>query len=135
MTILTEKWKAGELEEGYYYIKVNKTLSYVEIDYYHIFGETKYWSGNDEEDICEIIDKVPSYKEYQEIKNGKMKKKKKNHKDVSDKNIWFSLKAKGPDGEVVSLGFPCKKDHKEVENLAKQVCQEKGYEFINMKVE
>lgn len=70
MDDLNEKWKSGKLEEGYYYVKVNKTLSCIEIDYYHILGETKYWNGNDNEDIIEIIDKVPSYKEYQEIRNG-----------------------------------------------------------------
>lgn len=67
MSDLTEKWKAGELEEGYYYIKVNKTLSYVEIDYYHIFGGTRYWNGNDDEDVEEVLAPVPSYEEMQRL--------------------------------------------------------------------
>lgn len=77
MTDLTEKWKTGELEEGYYYIKVNKNLSYVEVDYYHIFGETKYWSGNDDENISEVIAPVPTYEELQSLKeeNARLKER------------------------------------------------------------
>lgn len=68
MTDLTEKWKSGELKEGYYYIKANRTISFVEIDYYHIFGETEYWNGNDNEDVLEVLAPVPTFEELQELK-------------------------------------------------------------------
>lgn len=69
MTDLTDKWKNGELKEGYYYIKANRTISFVEIDYYHIFGETQYWNGNDNEDVLEVLAPVPTYAELQELKS------------------------------------------------------------------
>lgn len=64
-----EKQKAGERKEGYYYIKANRTISFVEIDYYHIFGETEYWNGNDNEDVLEVLAPVPTYAELQELKS------------------------------------------------------------------
>ena len=63
-----EKQKAGERKEGYYYIKANRTISFVEIDYYHIFGETEYWNGNDNEDVLEVLAPVPTYAELQRLK-------------------------------------------------------------------
>lgn len=60
----TEKFKNGTLEEGYYYV-LNKgnSIKFYGIDYYNVMGETKYWSGAENEDIEEVIANVPTFDE------------------------------------------------------------------------
>lgn len=64
---LTEKWKNGTLEDGYYYVK-NKHFLGGETEYYHVFPSgVKYWGGCDDEDIEEILAPVPSYDQFVEL--------------------------------------------------------------------
>lgn len=59
---LTEQWKKGELEEGFYYIIKEKGNE--EFDYW--FGE--FWENSWNFDIKEVLAPVPSYEEWQELK-------------------------------------------------------------------
>lgn len=62
---LTEQWRNGTLKEGYYYIEnKSQSIKFVEIDYYNVFGDTRYWSGCDDEDIEEVLAPVPTYEEW-----------------------------------------------------------------------
>lgn len=66
---LTEQLKNGTLKEGYYYIEnKSQSIKFIEIDYYNVWGDTRYWSGCDDEDIEEVLAKVPTYEEW--VKNG-----------------------------------------------------------------
>ena len=64
MTDLTEQWKKGELEEGWYYIelnepfdKIHKDISYYSLGSFDIEVDSNY--------IIEVLAPVPSYKEWQ----------------------------------------------------------------------
>ena len=61
MTNLTEQWKKGELDEGFYYLKDNQ---YIFIDYFNgvSFEETCDF------EIKEVLAPVPSYEEWQQMK-------------------------------------------------------------------
>ena len=60
MTDLTEQWKKGKLPEGDYYIKRrNGFLPYDNID------SSGVWRNSIDEDIIEVLAKVPSYEELQ----------------------------------------------------------------------
>ena len=57
---LTEQWNKGKLPEGDYYIKRrNGYLPYDNID------SRGVWRNSIDEDIVEVLDKVPSYEEWQ----------------------------------------------------------------------
>ena len=63
MTDLTELWDKGKLPEGDYYIKRrNGYLPYDNIDSHGI------WRNTIDEDIIEVLAPVPSYEEYQTLK-------------------------------------------------------------------
>ena len=65
---LTEQWKNGTLKEGYYYIKnKSQSIKFIEVDYYNVWGDTRYWSGCDDEDIEEVLATVPTYEEWEEL--------------------------------------------------------------------
>ena len=60
---LTEKWDKGELPEGDYYIKRrNGDFLYDNID------TSGVWRNSIDEDILEVLAPVPSYEEWQELK-------------------------------------------------------------------
>ena len=69
---LTEQWKNGELECGYYYIKTRSwgcddkwhIKKELEIDYY----DEEVWSFYEDCDICCVVAHVPSYDEYIKLK-------------------------------------------------------------------
>lgn len=71
MTELTEKWKQGELKAGYYYVK-NEFGNIFPSDYSEEYDSINdvvvkdFWTEVSE--IIEVIAPVPSYKEWQEIK-------------------------------------------------------------------
>lgn len=70
MTNLTEKWKAGELEEGWYYIKYED--NHVGIAFAcEGLGRDEYpFVGFEfEDDIEEVLAPVPSYEELQALKD------------------------------------------------------------------
>ena len=61
---LTEQWKKGELEEGWYYIelnepfdKIHKDISYYSLGSFDIEVDSNY--------IIEVLAPVPSYEEWQ----------------------------------------------------------------------
>lgn len=69
---LTEQWKDGELECGYYYIKA-RSWEYddkwhikkkIEIDYY----DEDEWSSYEDCDIYCVVAPVPTYNEYNKLK-------------------------------------------------------------------
>ena len=63
MTDLTEQWKKGELKEGDYYIKRrNGYLLYDNIDTQGV------WRNSIDEDIEEVLAPVPSFEEWQKMK-------------------------------------------------------------------
>ena len=60
---LTEKWDKGELPEGDYYIKRrNGDFLYDNID------TSGVWRNSIDEDILEVLAPVPSYEEWQKMK-------------------------------------------------------------------
>ena len=67
MTDLTEQWKKGELKEGWYYIelnepfdKIHKDISYYSLGSFDIEVDSNY--------IIEVLEPVPSYEEWQKMK-------------------------------------------------------------------
>ena len=63
---LTEQWKNGELERGWYYIK--KLLkNRVVMDFYY-GNDVDRWMDNYDEEIKEVLAQVPSYEECQKLK-------------------------------------------------------------------
>ena len=89
---LTEKWRDGELEEDFYYVK-SKHFSGGEIDYYHVLHSgIKYWSGCEDEDIEEVLDVVPSYFEYAKlyVENRDLKEENESLKNVIKSNFFVT---------------------------------------------
>lgn len=77
MTNLTEKYKKGELKAGYYYVKnefgnVFPTDYSEEYDSINDSGVLGFW--NEVSEITEVIDKVPTYKEYQVLLSDQLAK-------------------------------------------------------------
>lgn len=66
MSDLTEKWKAGELEDGDYYIKTSGVII-------PMYFDGLYFEGADDKDIQEVIAPVPTYAELQELKSNRDK--------------------------------------------------------------
>ena len=66
---LTEQWKKGELEEGWYYIR-NKahSIKFNQIAFYMVYGEVSYWTNCKDEDVEEVLAPIPSYEEWQKMK-------------------------------------------------------------------
>lgn len=67
MTDLTEKWKAGELEDGFYYTQTGKDRI-ISIDMYD--KESNTWLLNSDKDMppFEILASVPTYYEFDALK-------------------------------------------------------------------
>jgi len=64
---LTEKWKNGELEDGYYYVKVSWGIEEdVCQDYY--FSMRDEWEIHINDRIKEVLAPVPSYDKVKELK-------------------------------------------------------------------
>ena len=61
MTDLTEKWKSGELEQGWYYINSG------DIDYKYSKYNSADFFVTPYEDIKEILAPVPSYEEREKL--------------------------------------------------------------------
>lgn len=67
MTDLTEQWKKGELEDGWYYIEIDapfeqriKDISHYSLGSFDIDIDSNY--------ITEVLSPVPSYDEWRELK-------------------------------------------------------------------
>lgn len=67
MSDLTEKWKSGELEDGFYYTQTGKE-QIIAIDMYD--KESNIWLLNSDKDMppFEVLAKVPSYEELQALR-------------------------------------------------------------------
>lgn len=67
MTNLTEKWKNGELEDGFYYTQTGKDRI-IAIDMYD--KESNTWLLNSDKDMppFEVLAPMPTYEELQELK-------------------------------------------------------------------
>lgn len=61
---LTEQWKKGELESGYYYIVVKRVEFPNRIDFYN--SSVTAWSYHSNDVIKQVLEPVPSYQEYLE---------------------------------------------------------------------
>lgn len=83
-TNLTEKWKKGELKEGFYYII--KENGNEEFDYW--FGG--FWENSWNFDIKEVLAPVPSYEEWQakDEENQQLKELIKECKEVIETSVW-----------------------------------------------
>ena len=75
MTNLTEQWKKGELEQGWYYIEcIDLPKRWIDIDYYRndCYEDEGFCKGffdhNDWRGIDKVLAPVPSYEEWQELK-------------------------------------------------------------------
>ena len=69
MTNLTEKWKAGELKEGWYYIlNQNNTIRIEEANVWIGRYEKPFVGFDDDSGIKEVIAPVPSYDELKSLK-------------------------------------------------------------------
>lgn len=73
MTDLTEKWKAGELEDGWYYVQYQDNIIDIKFAHHHCWGRcanvdivTVYFDKNHE--VKKVLAPVPSYEELQAIK-------------------------------------------------------------------
>jgi hypothetical protein len=66
---LTEKWKKGELKEGWYYIR-NKahSIKFNQMAFFMVFGEVSYWTNCKDEDVEEVLAPVPSYEEWNQLR-------------------------------------------------------------------
>lgn len=62
---LTEQWKKGELESGYYYIVVKQVEFPNRIDFYN--SSPKVWSYHSNDVVKEVLAPVPSYEEWQKL--------------------------------------------------------------------
>lgn len=60
---LTEQWKRGELESGYYYIVTKYATFPNRIDFYN--SSPKVWSYHSNDYIDKILAPVPSYEQWQ----------------------------------------------------------------------
>jgi len=89
MTNLTEKWNKGVLPEGDYYIKRrNGDTLYDNID------SRGVWRNSIDEDIIEVLAKVPSYEEWQAKleENAQLKELlRKSRKYLSEQETPYSL--------------------------------------------
>lgn len=65
MTDLTEQWLKGELPDGWYYVKVITEFEYPD-DIAFYTGE--YFELYSDEDIEQVLTPLPSYEEYQQLK-------------------------------------------------------------------
>ena len=74
---LTEQWKKGELESGYYYIVVKQVEFPNRIDFYN--SSATVWSYHSNDCVEEVLAPVPSYEEWQEL---------------IDKKNWCNARAK-----------------------------------------
>lgn len=69
MTNLTEKWEAGELEEGWYYIlNKNNTVRIEEANVWIGRYDKPFVGFDDDSGIKEVLAPIPSYEELQELK-------------------------------------------------------------------
>ena len=64
---LTEQWKKGELERGWYYVKKLLRGRYV-VDFYY-GNDVDRWMDNYDEEIKEVLAPVPSYEEWKTVFN------------------------------------------------------------------
>lgn len=83
---LTEQWKKGELEQGWYYIEcIDLPKKWIDIDYYRndCYEDEGFCKGffdhNDWRGINKVLAPVPSYEEWQEL---------------IDKKNWCNARAK-----------------------------------------
>lgn len=70
MTELTERWKSGELKEGWYYI-LNQ-LNIIRIEQANVWigrHEEPFVAFDDDSGIKEVLAPVPSYQELQDLKS------------------------------------------------------------------
>lgn len=68
MTDLTEKWKAGELEEGWYYVRTGNGKIGITLYWQDKSIDDEFFSDYDNNDVIDIIAPVPSYEELQALK-------------------------------------------------------------------
>lgn len=61
MTDLTEQWKKGELPEGFYFVNDGAKVT---IDYYLC----DYWERHFDIDVQQVLAPVPTFEEYQQLK-------------------------------------------------------------------
>lgn len=73
---LTEQWKKGELEQGWYYIEcIDLPKRWIDIDYYRndCYEDEGFCKGffdhNDWRGIDKVLAPVPSYEEWQKVLN------------------------------------------------------------------
>lgn len=67
MTNLTDKWKKGELPEGFYFVYDGAEVT---IDYYLC----DYWERHFDSDVQQVLSEVPSYNEYQKLLSDQLAK-------------------------------------------------------------
>ena len=72
-TTLTEQWKKGELPYGYYYIKTISGGEVIDRYYrdctdYDLCEYGDVWENRFEDEIIEVLAHVPSYEEWQQLK-------------------------------------------------------------------
>ncbi|MBO7713065.1 MAG: hypothetical protein J6S85_05815 [Methanobrevibacter sp.] len=62
---LTEKWKNGELDGGYYYLIMEDETLRIDHTEYKFWNKTICWEHLDEHFVKEVLAPVPSYEEWQ----------------------------------------------------------------------
>ena len=101
MTDLTEKWKAGELEEDWYYVQYQDNIIDIEFAQYHCWGRcsnvdiaTVYFEQNQE--IKKVLAPVPSYEELNALKeeNARLKELLKNKEEALNLDMKVKDKLK-----------------------------------------
>lgn len=73
---LTEKWKDGELNGGYYYVLLYGE-KYPMIDHtkYNLLSHKIEWETFDSNAVESVVEEVPSYEEYQALLSDQLAKK------------------------------------------------------------
>ena len=95
MSDLNEEWKAGELEDGDYYIKTSGVII-------PMYFDGHYFEGADDEDIQEVLAPVPSYEEWQ-AKDKENQKLKERNDSLNSRDINLCRIANGIRDENFAL--------------------------------
>lgn len=68
MTELTDKLKAGKLEDGFYYVKLKNEKTLITSYWQDEDIDDEFFSDCNYNDVVEVLAPVPSYQEVQEMK-------------------------------------------------------------------
>ena len=112
MTDLTEQWKKGELEQGWYYINSG------DIDYKYSKYNSADFFVTPHEDIKEVLAPVPSYEEWQATETSiAYNELAEENEELKTENKWYSEQLNESVKQYDNLKELLKKLHREVQEI------------------